>query len=174
MSPLPAADADLVQQFRLAMRRMAATVTILSTADDAGLPHGMAATAVSSVTMDPPTLLACVNRSASLHAPLLARRRFCVNVLATRHGDLVAAFSGKLSGQARFEVGEWAVDAASGLPYLMDAQCNVFCEVQEVVQVGTHAVILARVGSARSHDHVAPLVYVDGALGGALPALAAH
>lgn len=158
------ADADVAQQFRLAMRRMAATVTILSTADDAGLPHGMAATAVSSVTMDPPTLLVCVNRSASLHAPLLARRRFCVNVLATRHEGLVGAFSGKLSGQERFALGDWGTDAATSLPYLRDAQCNLFCEVQGVVPVGTHVVVLARVSAASSHERVAPLLYVDGAL----------
>lgn len=159
------ADApDLCADFRRAMRRLAATVTILTTADGDGVPHGMVATAVTSVSMDPPTLLACVNRSASLHAPLLARRGFCVNVLATRHEGLVGAFSGQRSGAARFEQGPWRHDGFEGLPWLDDAQCVLRCEVQDIVSVGSHSVVLARVLAARSHEEIAPLLYVDGGL----------
>lgn len=160
----PAAPAELAAEFRRAMRRIAATVTILSTAEPDGPPHGMVATAVTSVSMDPPTLLACVNRSASLHAPLLARRGFCVNVLSTRHESLVGAFSGQRSGVARFEHGRWRHDLFDGLPWLDDAQCVLRCEVQDFVPVGSHSVVLARVVEARSHDEISPLLYVDGML----------
>ena len=60
---------DLGHQFRLAMRKLASTVTVLTTRE-ADEHHGMAATAVTSLSTEPPSLLVCVNRSASLHDPL--------------------------------------------------------------------------------------------------------
>ncbi len=72
--------------FRKAMRRLASAVTVISTAHD-DRRHGMTATAVTSVSSAPPSLLACINRSASLHAPLLASRRFCVNILHGSRSD---------------------------------------------------------------------------------------
>lgn len=158
---MPAPDA-LVPEFRRAMRRMAATVTLLSTVGPDGRRHGMAATAVTSVTMDPPTLLVCINRSASIHDPLTARGAFGVNVLATGHEPLVGAFSGKLTGEDRFGLGPWTADPLTGLPLLADAQCALVCEVDQVTTVGTHSVVIARVVAARSRDAVSPLVYLDG------------
>src|SRR5262245_34703660 len=107
-------------EFKRAMRRLASTVTIITTADINGHRYGMTATAVNSLTMDPPSLLICVNHNASIHAPLVGRGRFCVNVLTTEHEDLVSAFSGRLKGDERFTVGEWN-DEDSGLPYLEGA-----------------------------------------------------
>ncbi len=154
----------VAQEFRLAMRRLASTVSIISTTDTAGRRHGMAATAVNSVTMDPPTVLVCVNRSASIHEPLLEREQFCINMLMNGHEDLVAAFSGKMQGEERFTLGEWRQDDATGMPYLDDAQSSLVCQVETVTPVGTHSVILARVLDARVADPVAPLLYADGRL----------
>ena len=154
----------VVADFRKAMRRLAATVTLISTADDAGRRHGMAATAVSSVTMDPPTLLICVNQTASLHAPLIERGRFCINVLMPSHHELVGHFSGQKAGEERFDSGDWHIEAASGLPYLHGAQCNLFCRVESVTRVGTHSVIIAAVETVQVHDDVMPLIYANGCL----------
>src|SRR3546814_11559677 len=66
---------------RAAMRRLAATVTVISTRADDGIRHGMTATAVTSVSADPPAVLACVNRSAALHAQLHLGPLFCINLL---------------------------------------------------------------------------------------------
>jgi len=154
----------LVPDFRNAMRRVAATVTLISTTDAAGQRHGMAATAVNSVTMDPPTLLICVNQSASLHAPLVERGRFCINVLMPSHHELVGYFSGQKTGEGRFESGDWRLDSVTGLPYLHGAQCNLFCRVESVTTVGTHSVIIAAVDSVQMSDEVTPLLYANGRL----------
>ena len=154
----------LVPEFRAAMRRVAATVTLITTADAAGQRHGMVATAVSSVTMEPPTLLICVNRSASLYAPLIQRGQFCVNVLMASHHGLVACFSGRKIGEARFDTGDWRLDGATSLPYLHGAQCNLFCRVDRVTTVGTHSVIIAVVNGVQDSDDVVPLLYADGDL----------
>lgn len=160
-----AADAAQVSaDFKRAMRRLASTVTIISTADVNGNRHGMTATAVNSVAMDPPSLLICVNHSASIHAPLIGRQRFCVNVLTTDHEELVAAFSGKLKGDARFEVGEWR-NEDSGMPYLQGAQCNLFCDIDTIVPYGSHSIVIGQVSAVRVEEDIRPLIYADGKLG---------
>jgi DNA-binding transcriptional LysR family regulator len=132
----------------------------------------MTATAVNSLTMDPPSLLICINHSASIHAPLIGRARFCVNVLTTEHEELVSAFSGRLKGDARFQVGEWR-DADGGMPYLEGAQCNLFCEIDSVVPFGTHSIVIGRVSAVRVEEGIRPLIFADGKLG-ATQALTGH
>jgi flavin reductase (DIM6/NTAB) family NADH-FMN oxidoreductase RutF len=157
-------EAEVVRaEFKRAMRRLASTVTIISTADVNGVRYGMAATAVNSVSMDPPSLLVCINLDASIYAPLTGRGAFCVNVLTTEHEDLVSAFSGRLTGTERFTVGDWRNDV-TGIPYLEDAQCNLVCGVDTVVPFGTHSIIVGRVTAARVAEGIAPLIYADGKL----------
>jgi flavin reductase (DIM6/NTAB) family NADH-FMN oxidoreductase RutF len=154
-------DEMLSTEFKRAMRTLASTVTIISTADVYGSRHGMAATAVNSVSMEPPSLLICVNHGASIHDPLIARGEFCVNVLTTRHEELVSAFSGRLKGSQRFEVGDWR-DESNGMCYLHDAQCNLFCVVDQVVPFATHSIIIGRVNAVRVAESIAPLIFADG------------
>lgn len=152
-------------EFKRAMRRLAATVTIITTSDVNGNRYGMTATAVNSLAMDPPSLLICVNHSASIHAPLLGRGRFCVNVLTTEHEELVAAFSGKLKGDARFQVGAWRSEEGGGMPYLDDAQCNLFCDIENVIPYATHSIVVGRVAAVRVEEGIRPLIFADGKLG---------
>jgi flavin reductase (DIM6/NTAB) family NADH-FMN oxidoreductase RutF len=147
--------------FRRAMRGVAATVTVVTAAGPDGRRHGMTATAFTPVSMDPPTLLVCVNVQASLHQALLASRRLCVNVLGAEQAHFVRAFSGALKGEDRFSVGRWEADQA-GLPYCLDAQSNIFCAVDQATLVATHTVVIARVTGVRSAGHVNPLLYLDG------------
>ena len=94
--------------FRAAMRRIAATVTIV-TADDGERYHGMTATAVTSLSMEPPSLLVCINKKAFLHDILLRAGNFCINVLHQDQAELSAAFSGAgvIPGPLRcWQVGE--------------------------------------------------------------------
>jgi len=169
----PTVEIDAVTaDFKRAMRRLASTVTIITTADVNGNRYGMTATAVNSLAMDPPSLLICVNHSASIHAPLIGRGRFCVNVLTTEHEDLVTAFSGKLKGEERFSVGEWR-NEETGMPYLDGAQCNLFCDIDSVVPFGTHSVVIGRVSAVRVEEGIRPLIFADGKLG-ATQALTGH
>ena len=172
MSTASTENAPVTAEFKRAMRRLASTVTIITTADINGNRYGMTATAVNSLTMDPPSLLICVNHSASIHAPLTGRGRFCVNVLTTEHEELVTAFSGGLKGDARFQVGEWR-NEESGMPYLEGAQCNLFCDIDSVVPFGTHSIVIGRVNAVRVEEGIRPLIFSDGKLG-ATQALTGH
>ena len=143
------------------MRRLAATVTLVTTSDAQGQRYGMLATSVTSVTMEPPMLLVCVSRSAHVHAPLMARKRMCINVLLDEQAELVRAFS-SLPHDERFANVDCENHTTLALPYLRDAQALFFCEVDQVVEAGTHSVVLARVLESRANNAVRPMVYVDG------------
>jgi flavin reductase len=147
--------------FRNAMRRLAATVTVISTRAEHGVRHGMTATAVTSVSADPPAVLACVNRSAALHAQLGLGRRLCINLLHHSQQRLAEVFSGGKEGEVRFNEGDW-LDDAEGVPYLADAQANIFCEIEALHAYGSHSICIGRVIHANSRSDVAPLVYQDG------------
>ncbi len=152
--------ADLANAFKAAMRRLAATVTVVTTGT-AEARHGMTATAVTSVTMNPPALLVCVNQSASLHPVMATGTRFCINLLHTRHADVASAFGGKLTGPDRFKSGAWSQNEYE-VPYLIDAQANLFCRVDALMLYGTHTIFVGRVDEVRLHGEIAPLIYQDG------------
>ena len=142
---------------RAAMRRIAATVTIV-TADDGERYHGMTATAVTSLSMEPPSLLVCINKKAFLHDILVRASNFCINVLHQDQAELSAAFSEKASYQDRFGVGRWA-RSADGLHYLTDAQAVLFCRKAKAISYGTHTVFIGEVTKVDVREPVAPLVY---------------
>jgi flavin reductase len=153
--------------FREAMRRFATTVSIITCAHR-GSRFGMSATAVTSLSADPPSLLVCVNKSAATHRVLSRGGRFCVNVLRSAHSGLSQAFSGKLKGEDRFRSGNWG-QTEDGLPFLNDAQANLLCEIVRVVDYETHTIFIARVYFTRAQEDVDPLLYRDGKYAIALP-----
>lgn len=147
-------------QFRLAMRRLAATVSIIATSEN-GVRYGMTATSVASVSMDPPSLLVSIKHTASIHDPLLRRGRFSVNLLFDRHRSYSEVFSGKLVGEARFNVGDWCQDEHE-VPYLDDAQASIFCAVARRFDYGSHTIAIGRVLEARVGHPIEPLIHLDG------------
>ncbi len=144
--------------FKLAMRRHASSVTIITTGPREK-PQGMTASAVTSLSADPPSLLVCVNRSASIHAALTLGRRFCVNLLAEQHGELSFLFGGKASPEERFRSGEWNYEE---VPYLEDAQSNLVCTVDKIIEYGSHSVVIGRIEAIRLSEEFCPLIYGNG------------
>jgi flavin reductase len=145
--------------FKVAMRRLAATVTIISTGSTEHR-YGMTATAVTSLSMDPPSLLVCVNRNASIHEPIRDEGRFCINLLGLTHQSHCSIFSGKEKGEERFRYGAWLTH--DGVPYLADAQANIFCDVDGAMEYGSHTIFIGRVGNCLVRGEAEPLIYVDG------------
>lgn len=167
-TPTPASVADpvapdLQQDFKSAMRRLAATVCVVSTTDQDGW-HGMTATSVTSVSMDPPSVLVCVNTTATLHKILHAGGHFCVNVLRASQEAQAGRFSSsKIRGADRFADHAWkGNDEQRGLPYLVDAQANLFCDIDQAISYGSHTIFIGRVNEIRIGELVSPLLYADG------------
>lgn len=151
-------DGDLRQGFKDAMRRLAATISLVTTVDDKGKPHGMAATAVSAVSMDPPSLLICVNQQASMHDPLAEAERFCVNLLHRSQAEIVQVFSDPSQREKRFDSGKWFT-GHKGLPALSGAQASVFCTLDKLIPYGSHTIFIGVVDEVVSHPEVSPLLY---------------
>lgn len=142
------------------MRRLAASVSIVVAKGDEG-PVGIAATSITSLTVDPPALLVCVNRTTSLHALLVPTAPLSINLLARSQKDVSAAFGGGTPREERFRIGDW-VDGENGLPSLSGAQANLECVIDAMLAYGTHSIVIARVLRARVGDDVDPLIYQDG------------
>lgn len=128
----------------------------------------MTATAVSELSMDPPSLLVCVNRTASLHGPLTAGASFCVNILHIDQRKVSQACSGAIKGEERFREGEWA-SGADGTPFLRGAQASFFCTYETHLAYGTHAVVIGAVTAVECAGDVDPLIYLDGGYARAIP-----
>lgn len=158
----------LTDEFKQAMRRLASTVAIV-TAEHEGEWYGMTATAVTSASADPPALAVGINHAASIHVPITASGRLCVNLLRTRHDVLVAPFSGGTSRAERFDHGDWLIDG--GLPYLADAQVSFFCRVEAELAYGSHTLFVGRIERLMVDSSVEPLIWQDGrmAMTAALP-----
>jgi flavin reductase len=155
---------DVLDGFRSAMRRMASSVSVVTTRTEA-IHHGMAATSVSSLSFQPPSLLVCVNRSASVHPALVSAGRFCVVLLGEQHTAVCEAFGGRLQGEERFTVGDWREDE-HGLNYLPDAPAALFCRLDHSFDYGTHTICIGQVEKVLLGEQAKPLLYHEGGVGG--------
>jgi flavin reductase len=161
-------SSKLSDGFRQAMRQLVATVTII-TAGDRENRAGMVATAVMSVSADPPSLAIGVNRDAGVWHSIQSSGRFGVNLLGTQHAALVHPFSGQLQGEDRFTLGSWQRHT-SNTPFLEDAVVTLFCRVDGLLHYGTHTLFIGAVEEIRINDKAAdPLLWRDGGFANAVP-----
>lgn len=147
-------------EFRNAMARVCAPVNVITT-DGASGRGGFTATAMCSVTEEPPTLLVCMN-SKSLQSDLFkANGKFCVNVLPSEHKELASGFAGRLTNmEERYAGAEWT-SSKSGLPMLIDAIVSFGCAITAMHRVGTHYVMIGQVTEIRQRKDGNPLLYFD-------------
>jgi flavin reductase (DIM6/NTAB) family NADH-FMN oxidoreductase RutF/DNA-binding FadR family transcriptional regulator len=124
--------------------------------------YGMTVSAVSSLSMDPPMLLVCLNAASRTQEAVLGSGRFAVNILAHDQGGLAARFAGS-SAVDKFD-GVPVHDGQTGVPLLDGALAVVECVVSEAVTGGTHRVFLARVVHAEAGEG-SPLAYFRGQFG---------
>ena len=148
--------------FRGAMRHLTGGVSVITAGRGKDIT-GMTVTSVTSLAVDPPTLLVSINRDASSF-PLIRRYgAFGVNILAADQLDVAERFAGKggLKGADRFAGSQW-VTAVSGVPLLVGALSAVDCEVEEIVERHSHGIVMGRVSSVRNSTRNAALAYWHG------------
>ena len=134
--------------FREGMSRLGAAVSLVAT-DGAAGRHGFTASAVCSVTDQPPTLLVCMNRGVRAHDSFLANGCLSINVLAGGHEDLSGLFADRsVDMDARFASAEW-LPSATGTPLLATSVASFDCRIGPVSTVGTHSVLFCPVLSVR-------------------------
>ena len=143
------------------MRLLPAGVTIV-TSGPPGRRNGFTATAVCSVSAEPPHLLVCANRGMETHATILETGHFAVNVLSHGQEALADRFGGRLGieGETRFQSASWRT-LASGAPILATACAAFDCRVAKRLSVATHDIIIGRVLAAANLEATMPLAYLD-------------
>lgn len=148
--------------FKKGMRHLAASVTLITTRH-AGERGGLTATAVCSVSAEPPLLLVCVHRSASAHPLIVASRKFCVNVLAPRHRRIAERFAGMdgVEGDGRFEgLGEWHT-MLGDVPVLVGCPATFACETTTTMVAGTHTIVVGSIVDVALDSAASALLYAD-------------
>ena len=147
------------QAFRDGMARLGAAVNIITTDGPAGRA-GFTASAVCSVTDTPPTLLVCLNRSASVWPIFDANRQLCVNTLSASQEALSTLFGGKTPMEERFQAAQWRT-AATGSPVLEGALVSFDCRISDITRVGTHDVLFCEVLALRFSNEMHGLAWFD-------------
>ncbi|MBL0375222.1 flavin reductase family protein [Rhizobium sp. KVB221] len=155
----PQPGAVLQADFKKGMRRLSSSVSIITAGGAAGR-NGMTATAVCSVSAEPPILLVGINLGASIHDQIESTGAFGVNILRPKHRHLADRFSSGLSGEARFEIGQWS-EGALGVPVMEDALASFACQVIKVVTIGTHDIFFGQVVGIDVSEGT-PLLYGGG------------
>ena len=148
--------------FRSAMRQLTGGVSVITAGRGRDI-SGMTVTSVSSLSVDPPALIVSINREASSW-PLVKRYGFFgVNILASDQIDIAERFTGKggLKGVDRFAGARW-LTRASGVPLLADALAAIDCEVEDIVERHSHAIIIGRVLDVTVSPRTAALAYWQG------------
>lgn len=153
--------ASLAANLKQAMRGFAQSVVIVSTVGSDGTRYAMAATAVTPLSMVPPSMLMCVNRTASSHPILESGANFALNILSTEQMDVARACGGVMKGEERFSTGDWQKDE-QGVPYLADAQAAIICHQRQRISYGSHDIFIGDVQAVHIAEQINPLVYFDG------------
>lgn len=148
--------------FRAAMRRLVGGVSVI-TAGVGNDISGMTVTSVSSLSVDPPSLIVSVNRASSSWPLLKQHRYFGVNILNADQVDIAERFTGKdgLKGAERFAGAEW-IERASGARLLAAALAAIECEAEDIIERHSHAIIIGRVLHVELSADDAALAYWQG------------
>jgi flavin reductase (DIM6/NTAB) family NADH-FMN oxidoreductase RutF len=153
------ADSVACESFRSAMRHLASGVSVITTGEREHRT-GLTATSVSSLSMEPPALVVCINRTSTTLQAMRENRVFGVNFLAAGHRELADRFAGhgNVSGAARYQGGEW-ISLVTGAPILVDALAAVDCTIDTIMEWSTHAMVIGRVVAVHQPGGAQALVH---------------
>ena len=147
--------------YRRIIGQFATGVAVVTTAND-GLLHGMTANAITSVSLDPPLLLVCIDKAAHSHDQFTQSGRFTVNILAEDQQEVSKIFAatsepeqGRLQGVA-FHLG------ANGVPLIEGCLAYIECAVADQFEGGDHTIFTGSVEDATVAGEAAPLLFYQG------------
>ena len=150
---------SIQDNFRLAMRRYIYSVSIMSNKDNAGNPNAITVSSVTSISMNPPSLLICINKSSRIHNSIELGSKFCINLLNNEQEDISNICSDEDMYDQRFKDKNWNLQ---NIPFLVNAQANIFCKVDKLTSYHTHTIVIGLVEDAKYADEISTLTYVDG------------
>jgi flavin reductase (DIM6/NTAB) family NADH-FMN oxidoreductase RutF len=137
------------QLFRQVCGKFASGITIVTVLDSTGAPHGMTANSFTSVSMNPPLVLVCVDHRARILEHFHISYHFAINILSAGQRPLSDRFAG--SGYDRFAGVDWK-PGETGVPLLPDVLGSIECARQNVVTAGDHDILIGEVLHVNCQD----------------------
>ena len=151
---------SLQDNFIKLMRSYVYSVSILSNVNENKEYNAITVSSVTSVSIDTPSILVCINKTAGIHDSIILGTKYCINLLTKAHEDLSNVCSNYEEEKNRFISDQWDL---SDIPFLKDAQANIFCEVDQLIEYYTHTIVIGKVIDSKNLDAINTLTYVDGA-----------
>jgi flavin reductase (DIM6/NTAB) family NADH-FMN oxidoreductase RutF len=147
-------------RFREAMRRMASGVSVVTTDGPAGR-FGVTVSSMCSLSLDPPSVLACVHHMSPALQAIIDNGAFCANVLRVEQARVSDSFAGRLLElkDDKFACAEWE-KLATGSPVLRDALIAFDCRLSREVEFGSHRILMGTVVDLVTREGN-PLIYAD-------------
>ncbi len=150
------------EKFKQVLGCWATGVTIVTTRHE-GQIHGMTVSAFNEVSLDPPLVLICADKSSDTHGVIARGEVFAVNLLALGQHELSNRFARSKDEHLRFE-GLEHEDGATGCPHIPGALATLDCRVIQALEAGDHVIYVGQVEAADARDHE-PLLYFRGRYG---------
>lgn len=152
--------ADIAGCLRLALRSLVRPVAVI-TAAHAGERYAMAATAFCEVSMDPPSMLVCVNRTNTTYKAISEGADIGLNLLSERQAEISQAAGGAKTATGKFAVGNWIHEDGKP-PRLADCCAAMVLRPTQVVDQGTHAIVIGEIVEIQCQLQTAPLAFHEG------------
>lgn len=143
------------EDFRTTLSRFASGVTVVTTKDAAGNLYGITVSAFSSVSLDPPLVLICIENTAGSIDALTAAKMFVVNILNSDQAELSERFASPAADKFAETEHELNID---GIPVIANCLANITCTVVETYEGGDHTIFIGRVEEIAVSDGD-PLIY---------------
>ncbi len=147
-------DLDLLKDVN---RRFITGVTLVTTMHE-GAPKGLAVNAFANISLDPPTVMVCVQRTSSTHDCLFRATHLAINIASTSQMDVMGQLSSKVAD--KFAGVDWT-PGVHGSPILAGSSAHMEVEIRERLQASTHTVFICRVVHAAVSDEP-PVIYSAG------------
>lgn len=146
------------EEFRRALSRFASGVTVVTLKDREKNPHGITVSAFSSVSLDPPLVLVCIDNDAGTHRVFHESKRFVVNILSEDQSDHSNQFASKIADKF---INIHHHEGLEGIPVLKNALVNLECRLVQDFVAGDHTVFIGEIERAHINEGN-PLVYFQG------------
>jgi flavin reductase (DIM6/NTAB) family NADH-FMN oxidoreductase RutF len=140
--------------FKLAMSHFASGVTVVTTEHE-GRPYGMTVASFASLSLHPPLVLVCVEKSVKTHEAIAAAGAFGVSILGKQQSDVSGRFASKVDEKF---AGIDVVRGELGVPLIAGAVCTLACRLHSQLPGGDHTIFIGEVVDAQTTEGV-PLVY---------------
>ena len=150
---------DIQNEFKIGMRKYIYSVSVISNTQSNGRKNAITVSSVTSISINPPSIIVCINKKSSIHEGLVLNSKFCINLVNEQQRDIAEICSDPNRINERFKDIEWIGDKP---PIMMNALVNIICKVDKIVEYKTHSIVIGLVQKIKNSEHKNPLMYQEG------------